>query len=205
MIMHPTSKTLAMVTVAFACCLGLFTLPAKATFHLWKIDQVYSNASGSVQFIEFQQPSSEFDDERFVGGLTVTDSALGHSFTFPANLPAAPVANQRFLIATPGYAALKGVPAPDYTLGANDFFKTSGDTLTYAGGVDSLTFSGSQLPTDGVDALFRAYGASTFTTGKNAPTNFAGQTGSVSVPEPATVGVVAVAMGLGLLRRRKVS
>jgi len=205
MIMHRTSKALVMATVAVVACLGLFASRAEATFHLWAIVQVYSNASGSVQFIELQQPSSEFDDERFVGGLSLTDSALAHSFTFPANLPAAPVANQRFLIATPGYAALKGVPAPDYTLAANDFFSTSGDTLTYAGGVNSLTFSGSQLPTNGVDALFRAYGASTFTTGKNSPTNFAGQTGSVSVPEPATVGVVAVAMGLGLLRRRKVS
>ena len=180
--------------------IGLFAPTARATFHLWKIDEVYSNASGSVQFIEFQQPSSEFDDERFLSGQTLTDATLGHSFTFPANLPSAPVANQHFLVATPGYAALTGLPAADYLLPANSFFSTSGDTLTYASGVDSLTFSGSQLPIDGSNSLNRAYGASTFTTAANSPTNFAGQTGTV--PEPGILALVAVGASLGLRRRK---
>lgn len=177
----------------------VFASRAGATFHLWKIDEVYSNASGNVQFIELQQPSFEIDDERFVSGHTLTDSALGHSFTFPTDLPAAPVANQFFLVATPGYAALKGVPVADYVLPMNNFFSTSGDTITYAEGVDSLTFSGSQLPTDGIDSLNRAYGASTFTIATNSPTDFAGQTGTV--PEPGVIGLVAAAACLGYRRR----
>jgi serralysin len=189
----------ARVAVAAVVWVGLGASTARATFHLWKIDEVYSNAGGSVQFVEFQQPSFMVDDERFLNGITLTDSALGHSFTFPANLPSEPQPNSHFLVVTPGYAALAGVPAPDYVLPANDFFSTSGDTLTYASGVDTLSFTGSQLPTDGTNSLNRAYGASTFTSDRNSPTNFAGQTGSV--PEPAALALL-VAGGLLVSRRR---
>ena len=172
---------------------------ARATFHLWKIDEVYSNAAGTLQFIEFQQPSFEFDDERFLSGITLTDSALGNSFTFPSNLPSQPAANSHFLVATPGYAALPGVPAPDYVLPKNDFFSTAGDTLTYAGGVDTITFTAGQLPTNGTDSINRAYGSAAFTSGPNSPTNFLGQTGSV--PEPGTAGLL-VAGGVFAISRR---
>lgn len=191
----------ARAALAAVVWIGLYASTARATFHLWKIDEVYSNASGTVQFIEFLQPTFSFDDERFLGGQTLIDSTLGHSFTFPSNLPSQPAANSHFLVATPGYAALTGVPAPDYVLPANDFFSTSGDTLTYASGVDALTFTGSEFPTDGITSLNRAYGATTFTNGRNSPTDFAGQTGSV--PEPAALGLLVAGGLLVSLRSRR--
>ena len=167
--------------------LSFLVVPAHATFHLWKIDEVYSNASGTIQFIEFQQPNFEFDDERFLTQAgTVTDSTFANTFTFTSDLPSAPTANSHFLLASPGYAALPGVPTPDYILPTNDFFSISGDTITYAHGIDSLTFTGAQLPTDGMNSLNRAYGATTFTTGINSPTNFAGQTGTVVLQKNLT-------------------
>src|SRR5713226_6247157 len=170
--MRRSSRVAALWVLAVGAWVGGFASPAYATFHLWKIDEVYSNASGTVQFIEFLQPSFIIDDERFVGGQSLVDMALGHSFTFPGNLPSMPAANQHFPVATPGYAALPGVPAPDYILAAHNFFSTSADTLTYAGGSDSVTWSAGQLPTDGTNSIQRAYGAPTFTTGPNSPTNF---------------------------------
>lgn len=192
----------SVVAIAMAgTFLAIFAPEARATFHLWKIDEVYSNSTGTVQFIDFKQPSSEFDNESFVGGQSLTDSALGHTFMFPSDLPSTPVANQHFLVATPGYTGLPGLPHADYTLPVNGFFKTSGDTLTYAFGVNSLTFAGGQLPTDGVHALFRDYGGSELKTGVNDAINFAGQSGSV--PEPGTLALLAGAAGLSLMRRRR--
>jgi len=179
---------------------GLWALPARASFHEWRVSEVYSNAGGTVQFIEFLQPSSEFDDDRFLAAQTLTESALGHSFSFASNLPSTPGANSHFLVATPGYAALAGVPQADYVLPANNFFSTAGDTITFASFVDTATFTGAQLPTNGVNSLNRDYGVSAFTVARNSPTNFAGQTGSV-VPEPSAAALALLGL-VPLLRRR---
>lgn len=176
------------------CCSGA----VRASFHEWRIVELYSNASGSVQYIELQQFSSIFDDEKFVGGMSITDMALGHNFTIPQNLPAVPVANQYFLVGTPSYAALGGVPAPDYTLAADNFFSVDADTVSFSF-VDSLSFTSGQLPTDGTHALHRAWGDTAFTTPTALPTNFAGATGTV--PEPAGLAAAAV-LSLALTRRR---
>ncbi|HZL34134.1 MAG TPA: PEP-CTERM sorting domain-containing protein [Tepidisphaeraceae bacterium] len=191
-------KKSAMLALAATCAGGL-GLPsiARATFHEWRIDELYSNASGTVQFIELQQPSFEFDDERFVGSQILAESALGHSFTFPSNLPGVPVADQNFLVATPGFASLPGAPTPDYVLPSNNWFSTAGDTLNYASGIDTLSFTGSQLPTDGINSINRAWGTTPLITGRETPTNFAG------VPEPATLGLLIIGAGLGLMRRRR--
>ena len=202
--MRPT-RSFGISALAVCSLLGLWSSTAQATFHLWRIDEVYSNASGTVQFIELQQPSFEFDDERFLTEAgTITDSTLGNTFTFPSDLPSTPAANSHFLVATPGYAALSGVPAPDYILPTNNFFSTSGDTITYAGFVDSLTFTSSQLPLDGLNSLDRAYGETTFTTAAASPTNFAGQTGAIAAPEPAFLGLLVSGASISLigLRRR---
>jgi MYXO-CTERM domain-containing protein len=179
------------------------TSAARATFHEWRIDEVYSNPSGSIQFIEFQLPSAGIDDEMFVGGQTITDGVNGKTFTIPSNLPAVPVVNEHFLVASPGYAALSGVPAADYILPSNNFFSTSGDTLSYSF-VDSLTFTSAQLDADGTQSLNRtSYGSATFDTAVNSPTNFAGQTGTVQVPEPTMLGLAAL-LAVPMLRRRRI-
>ena len=191
------------VTGLFALILVLASSPARATFHEWRMDEVYSNASGSVQFIEFVEASVVTDDERFVGGQPLTDSALTHTYNFSGNLPSAPAANQHFLVATPGYAALGGVPTADYVLPANNFFSIAGDTLTYAFGVDSLAFTSAQLPTNGSLSLNRtSYGSSTYSSLTNSPTNFAGVTGTVVLPEPTSLALLGVG-ALSILRRRK--
>ena len=190
------------IRAAAVAALGLIVWPsaARATFHEWRISEVYS--SGSVQFVEFQQPSVAVDDESFVGGQTLTDSSLGHTFTFPANLPSVPTANSHFLVGTTAYAALSGVPAPDYVI-PNNFFNPAGDTLTYASFVDTFTFTGAQLPSDGVHSLARAsWNSTTLATPVNSPTNLAGATGSVSAPEPAGAAIVMMPLLLAVTRRR---
>ena len=150
--------------------------PALATFHLWQIIKVYSNASGTVQFVELftTQPGQEL-----LSGHIIASNA--HSFMVPTDLPATAnhtTANQHFLLATPGYFALQGVPPADYNLGVNNFFNTNGDSLNWAG-VNTFAFSSGQLPTDGVHEAERAFNSTAITIGIDAPTNFAGVTGTI--------------------------
>lgn len=177
---------------------------ARASFHLWEIDEVFSDASGNVQFIEFD---NHFDFEYFLtasGGLTSNT----HSYSFPGNLPAQSTVNKHFLVGTAAYAALAGVPAPDYVI-PNGFFSTAGDTLTLQFADNgAISFTGAQLPTDGMHSLNRAYGGPTssgFTTAINSPTNFAGETGIVPEPSSAALLLLGAAMAASDRRRRAAS
>src|SRR5258706_6414185 len=59
---------------------------AQATFHLWRITQVYSNADGSVQYAQLVATAA---NEQFINGHTIKASqgATTHSYTFTRNLP----------------------------------------------------------------------------------------------------------------------
>ena len=193
-----------LMCVAIGLSLATASL-AQAAFHLFQITEVYSNASGSVQFVElFTDQSSQ----QFVNFTSLESSTTGNTYNFPAQLPA-DSANHHFLIATPGYAALPGVPAPDYILPINNFFSTTADTLTFSGAqFPTFSFSSGQLPTDGVNSLNRAYLGAFVTppapsSGLNSPTNFNGATGTV--PEPSAFVLATVAAAGLLWRRRRAS
>src|SRR5256885_1372411 len=141
---------------------------ARADFHLWKIQEVFSDATGNVQFIQLGGVTE--NGENLLGGHMLQSSA--NSYTFPTDLPSDQTAGKSVLIATTDFAKLNGAPAPDYTIPAN-FFSTSGDTINYAG-VDTFTFASGELPTDGTAALFADK-----STANNLATNFLGASGSV--------------------------
>lgn len=145
---------------------------AEGSFHQFRIEQVFSNADGSVQFVVMHEAFGG-NGENFWAGqqLRVTDSrGVSQAITFGTNLPSSSTANKRVLIATPGFAAL-GIVTPDYSIPAH-FLPTDGGTLDYAG-VNRITFSA--LPTDGATALM-ASGVAV----ANVATNFAGVSGSVA-------------------------
>src|SRR5262245_60607245 len=86
------------------------------SFHLYRINEIYSNSDGSIQFIELvvgNEPS-----ENFWQGHTISASGNGvtNQFTFPNNLPS-PTNNTSVLVATPGFASL-GLVQPDYIVPA---------------------------------------------------------------------------------------
>ena len=159
--------------------LGVLMLASSASshaaFHLWVINEVYSDASGNVQFIELSTASF---GQQFVGGhqISTTQGGPFNVFTFPGDLPADST-NKKFLIGTAGYAALPGVPPPDYIV-PNGFVFTSNVTINFAG-ADIVTLA--SIPTSGTLSSDRNGATAT-----NSPTNFAGMSGTVVLSNPAT-------------------
>ena len=167
-------RTGARVTT-FSLLLGaLLAAPqALATFHLWRIAELYSDAAGVVQFVELHEAFGADFQDQFAGKLlTSKQGSTTRTYTYLTNLPSTSTANKRLLIATPAFAAL-GIVTPDYIVPA-PFLFVGGGTLDFAG-VDSVTYAA--LPTDGVRSLARDGTAAT-----NSPTNFAGQTASILPP-----------------------
>ncbi len=194
-----------------ALVLLLAPLSASAGFHLWKITEVYSNADGSVQFVELEMCPSTVtcNNEQFLSTHTITSNS--ETYTFTTDLPSATTAGRHFLIATPAFASQPGAVPPDYTFDPlvppSATFMLPGpgaDTISFGAPppppVDMFTYNANELPTDGVNSLNEPYGSNVRTTAANSPTNFAGQVG----PEPSAwlLQVTGAAAVFGLARRR---
>ncbi len=157
-----------------------------AGHHRWVISEVFTDATGKIQFIEFE---SAFDGDAEVGPFTITSGSA--SLPLGDNLPSASTGYARLLVATIGFAALPGAPTPDYTL-PDDFINPAGDTLTYTG-TDTLVLG--PLPTDGTTSFDRASGAERL----NTPTNLAGDMGSIDASSRASAAAPLPIAGLILM------
>ena len=168
-------------------CRGLLALAllafaswANAEFHLFRIDQIYTNADGSIQFVVLKECCNMNGENRWDSqSLRSTSPAGTQVFTFPSDLPGPGTANRRVLVATPGFAAL-GLIAPDFVMPAN-FVPIGGGSLNYAG-VSQVSFG--PLPTDGANAI-----TSTGQVVQNVATNFSGQSASVQPGPSAALAV----------------
>ena len=177
----------------------LAALPAQAGHHQWFISEVFSNADGTVQFVELKGTN---DNEQFINGFAVATLAPGGAIPTSApigpNLPSNLTNGAYLLIGTTGYATLastQGQPAPDRTL-PNNFLEISGDRVRYAGipATDRVYVSG-DLPINGIQSLDYESGDPGNT--PNTPTNFSGDTGSINaapagVPSMSRVGIIAL-------------
>src|SRR3954469_7188542 len=114
------------MTSIYRILLSLFAvvaLPASATFHLWAMSELYSNADGSVQFLEMRAITGA---QEFVAGHTLrsTSGAVTHRFTVPSNLDG-DSGGRTMLFGTQGFAAL-GVVTPDFIVPNGFFFQAGG-------------------------------------------------------------------------------
>lgn len=178
---------------ALLFAIAMSASPARAAFHLNGIEELYTNSSGTLQYIQF---FSSFSGQNFTAGqqirVTNTANTLFHTYTIPSNLPGA-TANKHWFIGTADVHAA-GAPTPDFIMPDNFLFQ-SGGSISFFGSNSGLY---SALPTDG--NLARAFG--TNSNFQNIAENFAGQTGLVSVPEPSSIGLLVVGL-LALSSRRR--
>ena len=92
------------------------------SFHLYWINELYSSADASIQFIELSV--GNFDGESHWSGVSLTAtriSGLEHQFVFATELPSSATANTTVLIATQGFADL-GIVTPNYIVPSGFLF-----------------------------------------------------------------------------------
>nr|MDP2192071.1 DUF4214 domain-containing protein [Rhodoferax sp.] len=147
------------------------------SFHLYRIGELYSNPSGTIQFIELTV--GNINGESQWAGVSLNSSRNGSTnhFSFPSNLPSSVTANTTVLIATQGFADL-GLVTPNFIVPAGFLF-TAGGSLNF-GNVDVISYP--SLPGDGVHGVTRT-GEPIVAT----PRNFAGATGSLPTPVVGTI------------------
>jgi hypothetical protein len=144
----------------------------RADFHDWTITEIYSNADGSVQFIELTCPKT---GENFLRGerFWCTSGNRTNVFTFPTDLTG-DTADAKLLLATPGFASHPGGIVPDYVIPTN-FLLSGSARLNYAN-VDILNYS--NLPSNGTASMVRS-GSRLINAPTNSPENFAGARGTI--------------------------
>lgn len=179
-----------------AVVVGLKANLAWAAAHTWDVNEVFSNADGTIQFVELREANGT-PNEINVGGRPISSSSFAHSFTIDSNVTS-PSSNRHLLFATQAFADLPGAPTPDQIIPAGlvPFFDVTGDTVTY-NPYDSFVFG--PVPTDGVHSMNDGNIVAI-----NTPTNYAGDTASVDASmitgpiEPGSVIVELESVASGM-------
>ncbi len=177
-----------------ACAVALLAADVQAGSHLWRFNEIFSNADGTIQFIELKECCGSSMEVGLAGKWVLSD-ATGNQFFFPSNL-IPPTANKHLLLATAGFAALPGAPTPDHII-VDGFLTLGADTLRYwSYSAATMPYADGDLPSDGIMSL-----ALDGSVAVNSPTNYAGQTGSVNagplpIPTVSQWGLVALALAV---------
>jgi len=136
----------------------------------FRIAQVFSDVTGSIQFIELVESAGR-DGQHRLAGLTLTSTHNGSAkrFTIAGDLPTDRTAHMSIIASVGDFLYLPGLPTfsndspgpPTLTYNAYDadipglparFIATDGGTLDFAG-VDQITYE--TLPSNGANALYR--------------------------------------------------
>jgi len=149
--------------------LALIVTPTWSASHLWEINELFSNADGTIQYIELYNPTEPNETGMSTKWIK---SNLNMSANFGFNLPPGSTTDRYLLVATDDFANLSGAPQPDLIISA-EFFATGGDDIEYWTYPNfpwtMLSFGTGDLPTDGVRSMNRDLNSECTT-----PTNFAG-------------------------------
>lgn len=179
-------------SIIMALLLMIWTVKANADFHLWILNEIYSNSDGSVQYIELTTASG---GQHVLAGhsLVSQDSVSGATtFIFSQNLPGSDTANRSFLLATERFQSLTGMEA-DYTIPAS-FISTTSGSLNFGEGTDTLQYTLGTLPLNGIQAMSR-----NFQPVIPSPQNFDGLSATITVAPLATYDAGSGVMNVPIL------
>src|SRR5881397_2188619 len=111
---------------AALAAMAMMPLAGQASFHTFIINEIYSNADGSIQFIELREAAGA-SGQNFLGGLQLTSSSgtSQKTYTFNKDLASFATGGKFVLIATQGFADT-GIVTPDYIVPNNFLFQPSG-------------------------------------------------------------------------------
>jgi len=155
---------------------------AQAGFHLWDVNEVYSSADGTVQFIELRALSGFQQNLGTVGvSIRSTNSSGVNTFSFGTNLPG-DTSGKTCIIGTSNLASIPGGITPNYIIPAN-FIRppTPGGNaavLFVPPPFTTVTATFTNLPTDGDSSLLRS-GASMIIVPTNSARNFSDQSNTI--------------------------
>ena len=147
---------------------------AIAGIHTWDVAEVFSNADGTIQFVELVEANGG-NGETGVSGGGVSSATASKSFSW-TGAPVVNTANKRYLVGSQSFADLTGAPPIDGLMPLSVlpfFFAPASDTVSFLV-YDSCPFTA--VPTNGLGARDCVTNANT---ASNSPTNYAGTPGSV--------------------------
>src|SRR3954468_21537752 len=104
-----------MTTARLACFVFALAVPlfARAADPSFQVVEVFSNADGTVQFVQLREIAGQ-NGQQGLAGKTLTvkrNGVVTATYTFTADLPSANTANHGVLIATAGYNDVPGMYA----------------------------------------------------------------------------------------------
>ena len=154
--------------------LAILPAAASAIPPTFVIEEIYSDADGSVQFVtvhDHGQVDCDAQENLWAGNALIsTGGGTLATFVFPTDLPTCHTSDRYILIATEAFAA-QHLITPDYVI-PNHFLRIPNGTLNFAG-VSQVTYTA--LPSDGVTAILASG-----TLVPNLAINLAGDSASVS-------------------------
>ena len=148
---------------------------ALAGSHTWESWAVFTDATGTVQFVEIKETHGGVA-EVGLGGHTMISHPSGNSS--PMNSVTGNTAFTYYLLGTAAYAALPGAPPLDKII-PTSFVVPASDTSMEYSFTNTATWSLGSLPIDGVNMLTRNTSLGPLVSAGNVATNFAGVTGCV--------------------------
>jgi hypothetical protein len=147
---------------------------ARAGIHTWDVGEVFTNADGTIQFVEFfEAGGGNFETGVANGSTSSTAGSKSFSWTSPA---VTNTANKRFLVGSQTFANLTGAPPVDAIMPLSVlpfFFQPAGDTVNFVV-YDACTFTGA--PSNGIGSRNCVTDVND---AANSPTNYAGTAGTV--------------------------
>jgi hypothetical protein len=159
---------------------------AVAGSHTWEVWEIFSNADGTVQFVELKETHND-QSEWLLHFHQVTGGPSGGNSYQILHDVSGNTAGRYYLLATAGFQALPGAPTPDEIIPSNFIRIAQDGAMSYSGSyIGQPTWTPGTLPTDGIHSYTRTVPGGALSVAVNSPENYANVTGSVdaSLPPP---------------------